>query len=163
MMGKPRQLGGFIRVIRYHSIINMPNRKLQAKIKIAQKQLGMEDSIYRDILYRKFRVSTSKALSDSQANVLIHHFKALGWVPKAKPKKYDDQKGDIYSATAAQKRLIEVMWHDLDYTGNPTTSLRRFLFKTVHVSDLRFLTGDQAYRVIESLKDIKNRRHQKCA
>jgi hypothetical protein len=136
----------------------MPNPKLQAKIKIAQKQLGMEDSIYRDLLYRKFRVSSSKSLSDSQANVLIHHFKGLGWIPKSKPKKYDDQKGDVYSASPGQKRKIEILWHNI-YRGNEETKhLRQFLFNHFKVSDIRFLDKDKAHQAIEALKSMIHRR-----
>ncbi len=138
----------------------MPVQKLIAKIKIAQKQLGIEDETYRDILYRKFRVSSCKALSDSQALVLIHHFQNLGWMPHYKqPKKYDDQKGDIYSATPKQKRLIEVLWHNI-YRGNDETKhLRQFLWGHFKVSDIRFLTRDKAYDVIEALKVMQARRH----
>lgn len=140
----------------------MPNRKLQAKIKIAQKQLDLEDSIYRDILYRKFRVGSSKSLSDSQALVLIHHFQDLGWVPKTKPKKYDGEGGDIYSATPAQKRMIEAMWHNI-YRGNEETKhLRQFLFNHFKVSDIRFLEKRTAYQVTEALKAIKTRRHREA-
>jgi len=55
----------------------MPVQKLLAKIHIAKKELGLEDEIYRDILYRKFRVSSDESLSDSQAMVLISHFERL--------------------------------------------------------------------------------------
>jgi phage gp16-like protein len=55
----------------------MPVQKLIAKIKIAQKQLGLEDSVYRDILYRKFRVSSEESLADSQALVLIGYLERL--------------------------------------------------------------------------------------
>ena len=136
----------------------MPVNKLLAKIHIAKKELGIEDSIYRDILYRKFRVGSSKSLSDSQALVLIHHFKDLGWQPKIKPKKYDDQKSDIYSATPAQKRKIEAMWHDI-YRGNSETKhLRQFFWNHFKVSDIRFLERETAHDVIEALKQMARRR-----
>ncbi len=136
----------------------MPVRKLQIKIKIAQKQLGIEDAVYRDILYRKFRVSSSNSLSDSQALVLIRHFKDLGWVPKSKPKKYDDQKGDVYSASPGQKRLIEVLWHEV-YRGNDETKhLRQFLFNHFKVSDVNFLDRRTAYEAVEALKAMQRRR-----
>jgi hypothetical protein len=119
----------------------MPVQKLLAKIHIAKKELGLEDSIYRDILYRKFRVGSSKSLSDSQALVLINHFKGLGWVPKSKPKKYD-----------------EAMWHDI-YRGNDETKhLRQFLFNHFKVSDIRFLERKTAHDVIEALKAMQHRR-----
>ncbi len=136
----------------------MPVRQLLAKIHIAKKELNLSDDIYRDILYRKFRVGSSAALSNSQAMVLIHHFKDLGWVPKSKPKKYDGQKGDVYSATPGQKRKIEAMWHDL-YRGNEETKhLRQFLWNHFKVSDVGFLDKDKAHDVIEALKAMQKRR-----
>ena len=137
----------------------MPAQKLIAKIKIAQKQLGIEDDDYRDILYRKFRVSSCTSLSDSQALVLIHHFRDLGWVPQSrKPKKYDDQKGDIYSATAKQKRLVEVLWHNV-YRGNEEKKhLRQFLWNHFKVSDVQFLDKSKAHDVIEALKKMNSRK-----
>jgi phage gp16-like protein len=136
----------------------MPNPKLQAKIKIAQKQLGIEDDHYRDILYRKFRVSSSKSLSDSQAHVLIRFFKNLGWVEKSKPKKYDDQKGDAYSASPKIKRKIEAMWHDL-YRGNEEKKhLRQWLFNKFKISDVVFLDKRAAYDAVEALKNMTRRR-----
>lgn len=144
----------------------MPVQKLLAKIHIAKKELGLEDDLYRDILYRKFRVGSSKSLSDSQALVLIHHFKGLGWSPYAKasgdkvpPKKYDDLgKRDVDMASPAQLRKIEAMWHDI-YRGNDETKhLRQFLFNHFKVSDIRFLERKTAHDVIEALKSMQKRR-----
>jgi hypothetical protein len=138
----------------------MPIQKLLAKIHIAKKELGLEDEIYRDILYRKFKVTSSKALSDSQALVLINHFKNVGWVPKSKPKKYDDlPPRDLYDASPGQRRLIEVLWHDL-YRGNEEKKhLRQFLWNHFKVSEVRFIRDkDLAHKVIEALKQMKKRR-----
>jgi phage gp16-like protein len=148
-----------IQKVLYERPAIMPVQKLLAKIHIAKKELGIEDSIYRDILYRKFRVGSSKSLSDSQALVLIYHFKALGWVPKSKSKKYDDLgKRDAYAATPAQLRMIEAMWHDI-YRGNSETKhLRQFLFNHFKVSDIKFLERKTAHDVIEALKSMAGRR-----
>ena len=141
----------------------MPGQKLIAKIHIAQKQLGIEDSIYRDILYRKFRVSSSKSLSDSQAVVLINHFKALGWTPRPivrspQSRKYEDSPRDLYDASGAIKRKIEAMWHDI-YRGNDETKhLRQFLFNHFKVSDVSFLDRRTAYDAVEALKNMTRRR-----
>jgi phage gp16-like protein len=136
----------------------MPNQKLIAKIHIALKDLDMDDPTYRDLLYRKFKVSTSTALTDSQANVLINHFKALGWAPKSKPKKYDDQKGDLYSASPEIKRKIEAMWHDIYRGNNETKHLRQWLFRKFKISDVRFLDKRSAYDAVEALKAMQKRR-----
>lgn len=138
----------------------MPAKKLLAKIHVAKKELALDDETYREILHAEFGVQSSKFLDNSQALKLIHIFKKKGWQPKSKPKKYDDQEGDVYSATPKQKRLIEALWHEISYTHEEAKSLREFLFKTVKVSDLRFLTKRNAYDVIEAIKNIQARRHK---
>ena len=137
------------------------NRQLLAKIHIAKKELGLEDEVYREALNSMFKVQSSKDLNDRQAVILIGHFKDCGWQPKSKPKKYDDQKGDAYSATPKQKRLIEVLWHSV-YRGNSETKhLRQFLFNHFKVSDLRFLEKRTAYDAIEALKSMSKHRQSK--
>lgn len=136
----------------------MPVQKLLAKIHIAKKELGLDEETYREILSSEFGVRSSKFLDNKKALKLIRYFRDKGWTPKSKPKKYDDQKGDIYSATPAQKRKIEALWHDL-YRGNEETKhLRQFLWNHFKVSDIRFLDKDKAYDVIEALKAMHKRR-----
>jgi hypothetical protein len=140
----------------------MPHQKLLAKIHIAKKDLGLDDEIYRDILYRKFRVRSSKSLADSQANVLINHFKALGWVGRRGDsgiaRKYDDVKGDLYSASPQIKRKIEAMWHDLYRGDDETKHLRQWLFNHFRVSDINFLDKRTAYDAVEALKQMAHRK-----
>lgn len=136
----------------------MPVQKLLAKIHIAKKELGLDEETYREILNAKCKVQSAKFLSNEQALKLVRHFKGLGWIPRSKPKKYDDQKGDFYSATPGQKRKIEAMWHDL-YRGNEETKhLRQFLFNHFKVSDIRFLDRRTAYDAVEALKAMQKRR-----
>jgi len=136
----------------------MPVQKLLAKIHIAKKELGLDDETYREVLSSEFGVWSSKDLNNEKALKLIRIFKNKGWKPKLKPKKYDDQKGDIYSATPVQKRMIEAMWHDL-YRGNDETKhLRQFLFNHFKISDIKFLDRRIVYDVIEALKSIQKRR-----
>lgn len=138
----------------------MPIQKLLAKIHIAKKELGLDEETYREVLSSEFGVQSSKDLNNEKALKLIRIFKEKGWQPKSKPKKYDGEKDDIYSATPATKRMIEAMWHDL-YRGNDETKhLRQFLFNHFKVSDIRFLDKAKAYDVIEALKAMKGRRGQ---
>jgi len=136
----------------------MPVQKLLAKIHIAKKELGLDEETYRAILSEEFRVKSSKELDNGRALKLIRIFREKGWIPKLKPKKYDDQRGDIYSATPAQKRMIEVLWHNI-YRGNEETNhLRQFLFNHFKVSDIRFLDKDKAHQAIEALKAMSRKR-----
>ena len=136
----------------------MPVQKLLAKIHIAKKELGLDEETYREVLSSEFGVRSSKDLNDAKALKLIRYFREKGWQPKIKPKKYDDQKGDIYSATPGQKRMVEVLWHNV-YRGNDETKhLRQFLWNHFKISDVRFLTKDKAHEAIEALKAMHSRR-----
>jgi len=136
----------------------MPVQKLLAKIHIAKRDLGLDEETYRGALEGQTGKRSAAEMTNDQIAKCLRHFVSLGWIPKSKPKKFDDQKGDIYSATPAQKRKIEVMWHDI-YRGNSETKhLRQFLWNHFKVSDIRFLDNDKAYQAIEALKSIQNRR-----
>jgi hypothetical protein len=144
----------------------MAIQKLLAKIHIAKRDLGLNEDVYRDALEGQTGKRSAAEMTNDQIAKCLRHFVSLGWSPYAKasgdklpkPKKYDDQKGDIYSATPGQKRKIEVLWHDL-YRGNEETKhLRQFLFNHFKVSDIRFLDKDKAYDVIEALKAMARRR-----
>ena len=75
------------------------------------------------------------------------------------PKKYDDMgRRDPWAASPKQLRLIEALWHSV-YVGNSEElHLRQFIFKIAKVADIRFLTKDLAYKVIEGIKGIQRRR-----
>lgn len=141
----------------------MPVQKLLAKIHIAKKELGLDEESYRAALENVTGKRSAADLTNEQVLKAIRHFKDLGWTPHASrltpnAKKYDDQKGDIYSASPGIKRKIEAMWHDI-YRGNDETKhLRQFLFNHFKVSDIRFLEKRTAYEVVEALKAMKRRR-----
>jgi hypothetical protein len=52
------------------------------KIKIAQKELGLDDLTYRLTLNTYFGAKSCKDLTESQADELLKEFGARGWVPK---------------------------------------------------------------------------------
>jgi len=63
----------------------MASRANLAKIHIAKKDLGLDDDIYRDILYVQFKKRSSRDLSDLQCTRLLQHFESLGWKPASTP------------------------------------------------------------------------------
>jgi phage gp16-like protein len=141
----------------------MPIQKLLAKIHIAKKELGLDEEAYRGALENVTGKRSAADLTNEQILKCLRHFKNLGWIPQSairnpQSKKYDDQKGDIYSATPAQKRMIEAMWHDIYWGNSETKHLRQFLFNHFKVSDIKFLERKTAHNVIEALKAIKDRR-----
>lgn len=59
-------------------------KKLIARVKIAQKQLGMEDATYRELLHNSFRVESCTKLNTKQLAQLLGQLIALGFKPSYK-------------------------------------------------------------------------------
>jgi hypothetical protein len=61
------------------------NNMQKAIIKIAQKQLGLDDDAYRSMLRQLFDVATCKDLDFNQADTLIKEFEKMGFVRTGGP------------------------------------------------------------------------------
>ena len=118
----------------------MPNRSDLAKIHIAKKELGLDDSTYRGVLWDRYGKETAADLTDRQAADLIDLFRQKGWRP----------------ISFRQAGLIHVLWRRLEDAGalkHPgERSLGGFVEHATGRDDLRKLTVYEASRVIEMLK-----------
>jgi len=90
------------------------NKILPTQVKIihiAKHQLGLEDSVYRDILAVQFGASSCLDLTSGQAYALIEHLRSLGFAMQGKTHKQSRPSAPnvIHLATPAQRRLIEVL------------------------------------------------------
>ncbi|UWZ81418.1 regulatory protein GemA [Geoalkalibacter halelectricus] len=118
----------------------MPERRDLAKIHIAKKELGLDESAYRAILRERYHCDSAADLDSAQAADLVEHFRNKGWRP----------------ASFAQRGLIHVLWHKLEASGavrHPSEqALRSFVAHATGKDELRRLTVHEASRVIERLK-----------
>ena len=125
----------------------MPAKNVFAKAHILAKELNLSRDQYEDILFQNFQTTSMKNLTDRQAVAFIRHLTSLG--------------RDPYTPSPEALWKIKQLWHEL-YVGNSEQlHLRQFLWNHFKVSDVRFLTKDLAWRVVESLKAIRQRRHEK--
>jgi len=126
----------------------MPQQKFLARIHIMKKEKAIPEEDYRDILYRKFKVGTSSALSDGQALVFIRNLR--------------DFRKDPYASSDEIRWKVNTMWHEYHHNhcncGDETGHKRRFLFSKFKVSEVGFLDRRKAYEVVEALKQMKTRR-----
>lgn len=60
----------------------MPTLAELSKIHIAKKDLGFSDEDYRAMLLGRYKVESSKDLTQFQTSDLLGFFKKQGWVPK---------------------------------------------------------------------------------
>lgn len=122
----------------------MPSQKYLARIHIMKKEKAVPEDDYRDILYRKFRVATSSALSDSQALVFIRSLR--------------DYHKDPYASSDEMRWKFNQKWdeyhHDHCNCGDKMGHQRRFLFKRFKISDINFSDRRKAYEATEAVKSM---------
>ena len=138
------------------------------KIHTLKGLLGLEDDLYRDMLF-SFGVCTSKDLTFTEAAVLLDILETKAvernlW--KKQPKKYDDLNQRDNMATPPQLRMIKGLWRDICYVNNDQTatkSLRKFLKSKFKIEDIRFLTKAKATKVIQAIKGIQKNLKKRTA
>jgi len=133
-----------------------------------KSRLGMSDEQYRSMVQEVHGFSgTSKDLSFVEAARLITRLKRPAverglWQEPGR--KYDDLDRRPGMASPAQLRMIEAMWSGVSYHHNRAkqqSAIRKFVFRIAGKSDLRFLTSVDARKVVNAIKNMKGRRHEK--
>jgi phage gp16-like protein len=130
-------------------------KKLIQKVKIAQKQLAMDDESYRELLLSETGKRSSTALLSWQLENVLKRMQKLGF--KVKPPK---QAGSRTQADDSQSRMIRGLWLELHGAGKVHDSSESALVKwakgQVKSSDgieaLQWLDWKQKQRLIEQLK-----------
>lgn len=136
------------------------------KIHALVSALGIDDDLYREILWNRFNTRSSKELTIFQAGQLIEEMeeKAIQkgvWEKSAFKKKHETLDGRFGFASTAQLALIENTWIKLSRMETAelkAKSLRKFILKVAGVSDLRFLKQSGAGKVIIALRSMEKRR-----
>ncbi|MDF1555788.1 MAG: DUF1018 domain-containing protein [Deferrisomatales bacterium] len=130
------------------------------KIHTLKTAMGMADDHYRALL-QVFDVSSSKNLTEREAALLIARMEE-GAIERGVWKPYGRvvSQGPIGDrpgyATVKQREYIEGLWNQASHAGTEKGrqhGLRTFLYRSAKVSDLRFVTSDQAVTVITIFKD----------
>lgn len=132
-------------------------------IHVLKGALRLDDATYREMLAARFRKTTSKDLTHSEAADLIAEMEAHAvsqgvWRRKERRKKYDRYGDRPGFASPKQLRMIEGMWKDVSRATTAegrTIALRHFLLRIVGVEDLRFLEPEHVRKVVNALKTMK--------
>lgn len=124
------------------------------KIHILKSRIGLNDDLYRDMLY-SFGVGSSKNLTTTEAAIFIDILTDKAGKPQ---QKYDDfNYRDEDYASSSQLRMIEGLWKQVCYSQEKEEikkSLRKFLQNKFKTDDIRFLTKTKAGKVIQALQII---------
>lgn len=127
-----------------------------ALIKIAQKQLGMDDSTYRALLLRAAGVRSSTELDEARFTAVMGEFARLGFISTANHERSMEAQRIGTHATYQQRKKIQAMWNGWQSRADDE-GLNRWLEKKFHCTHVRFLSRDMASKVISALSHFKPR------
>lgn len=122
----------------------MVRQKLLAKLHCVKKELALDDEVYRAAMQAAVGKNSAALMSEREIVKSIHYLVAKG--------------RDPYTPSPESIWKIKTMWHELYRGDSDTLHLRQFLFHHFKVSDIRFLDRDTAYKAIEALKKMANRK-----
>ncbi len=138
-------------------------KSMIAKIKIAQKQLGLEDGAYRDILKRVTGEDSSTKLDEKQLEAVINELKRYGFKPTA-PAKYG-RKPNIGKAHASRKvkvEKIEALLADMGKHWNYAHSIAKKVTKG-EKEIVTFCSDEQLTKIISALTRTQQYQKKKQA
>lgn len=114
------------------------------KIYAMARNMGMDNDTLHDVARGISGKDSLKALTVSQAARLIDRLKA-----------YAGESGDIPNRTTRNQRwLIQRIAEEMGWGAEPAR-LRGMVQRVAGVSDVKFLTAQQAWKVIEALKAMQ--------
>lgn len=130
-----------------------PLRRAQiAKIKVAQKELGMDEAGYRALLQRVTGKQSSAQMSPSERDAVLAELTRLGW--KAKPgKPHPDRPKNTDQVPMLRK--VEAL---LASAKRPWSYAHAMSVRMFQVDRLEFLKHDQLHSLIAALQIDCNRR-----
>lgn len=132
----------------------MLGRKQLALLHIAKDRLGLDDDIYRDILWNVGKVESARELDYLGFRRVMDRFNELGFQSDWRRRAFGDRPG---MATPAQIDTIRKMWQQ--FSGDADEGrLNKWLLRTCKVSALRFLTADGAHQAINGLRAMNARK-----
>lgn len=122
-----------------------------AQVHIAAKELGLDESDYRAVLWEQVRRESAAKCSTAELQKLVRHFQAKGW--KKKPGARAKART---LASYPQAKKIRALWLTLHQAGvvrhAEEVALRAYVKRLTGVDHLVWLTPQQAHTVIEALK-----------
>lgn len=137
-----------------------PNRqRLIRLIHVAKRDLSMDDDTYRAILLRIGKKSSSADLTIPELEKVLEHLKRSGFKVRSKSKsapKPEQAKPSRPLAQDLESKKIRALWlflHELGAVKNPSEeALAAYVKRIAGVDALQWISGEQAERLIETMK-----------
>jgi hypothetical protein len=130
--------------------IEMSTKGQLALIHVGKKRLGLDEESYRSILKTHGGAESAKDLTDFGVEKVLSFFKQLGFSYR-KPKNRQDF---TILRTRKQKAMIFHLMEDLTWWA---VRLNKFILKMTGKDSVDLLTKEEASRIIEGLKSMRNR------
>lgn len=131
-----------------------------AKVKIAQKELRLDDAAYRAVLQRLTGKASASLCTAAELGRVLDEFKAKGWTPRTGPVKAPS-KPALRAAQHPVARKARAMWISLHQLGvvrsADEAALEAFAARQLGVDRLQWADQAQGYRLIEALKAMAER------
>ena len=131
-------------------------RKLIAKIKIGQQQLGLDDATYRALLLRVSGKNSCTKLDMRGLEAVLAELEKQGFAPKAKGGKRPNRRA---SADAMLKK-VGALLAELGYHWNYAHRMERGMFK---VDRVEWLTDEHLHKLVAALQMHANRKKKETA
>ena len=137
-----------------------PNRqRLIRLIHVAKRDLSMDDDTYRAILQRIGKKASSADLTIPELEKVLEHLKRSGFKVRSKSKaapKPAQAKPSRPLAQDLESKKIRALWlflHELGAVKNPSEeALATYVKRIAGVDALQWISGEQAERLIETMK-----------
>lgn len=130
-----------------------------ARVQIARKELGIEESAYRAMLERLTGRTSAKDLDQHQLGLVLDELKAKGWRPKvARPAAPAADRAPSDHPQARKARALWLSLHSLGVVRDPSeAALESFARRQLKVEALQWADKGRVYKLIEALKAIAER------
>lgn len=132
------------------------SRALIAKVKLASKQLGLDDDTYRSVLAQVTGQMSAADCSEAELAALVEHFKARGW--KARPARKVGRRPAADHPVAKKARAMWISLYHLGAVDNSSEqALEAFARRQLKVDALQWADQSLGYRLVEALKAMAER------
>ena len=131
-------------------------RAMIAKIKIAQKELAMEDDAYRGLLTRVTGKTSAAALEKRELEAVLREMQRLGWQagnPQGTPPRFASEK----SRTTAK---IGAMLKELGLSWNYAHGMAKAMFARERVE---WLNSEELHKLMQALAVYQRRQRARKA
>lgn len=137
-------------------------RAAVVKVKIAVKELGIDDDTYRAMLARITGRTSATLCTDAQLGLVLDELKAKGWKPKAGPRSAPNAarrpRQAAQNPLALKARAMWISLHQLGVVHDPSeAALEAYGRRMLGVDRLQWLVPSQSNALIEGLKAMAER------